>query len=206
MSARVNKESVRVKITNGALNSGKFRAAAMDKARAKVDAAQEKMVDVFESDKVTVDIDSRGSVASDLIQYASKTYGVSPSLYGFIGFDAYSEPLEDLRKLLNEPIEIKQTTRRGNLLYFRVNSPTEGDIVKATPMPKHTKGDISWARGVEDGDIIGIESFVAISAKPSRSGMGLQTKSGSLDNYIERYPYVTKIVGAFSDKLGRLSA
>lgn len=200
----VNLNSLRVQFGKQVFDTTKFKNLARGAALSKVRAAQEEMVEEFEAHRVTQELEGGpGFSGNSIINYFSVEG--QANLYSFIGFKAGTDPVKLLRELLKKPIEVRLATRAKNSYFFRVLVPTTEQIEEATPMPDdYFAGDFSWARGVEDGDLLGIGQYLAIEAAASRSGKGIQVKIKT-DSSIEATPYITDILEAFRRRLEELS-
>jgi len=198
----VNLTKLRIEFEKQFTDSSRFKTLARGAALSRIRAAQREMVNTFEAHPVTKELE--GGVdynGPSLIKYHNSEH--KANLYSFIGFPKGTNPLDVLRKLLLFPIDVRLSTRVKNTYYFVVLSPTTDDIEKATPMPTdYLSGTFSWARGIEDGDLLGIENFLSIKVSASRSGGGIQVELGSpLDSTIATSPYITDILEAFRKRL-----
>ncbi len=206
MPAKVNLQKLRVEFEKQIFNTNQFKGLAQGIATRRVNIAQNAMVDEFEEHRVTKEID--GGIdynGPSVIKYFSSEGNAN--LYSFIGFSAGTDPLKVLRELLKYPIQVKLATRNTNTYYFQVLVPTVEDIETATPMPdEYVSGSFSWAAGVEDGGLLGINTFLAIRVAASRSGGGIQVNmKHPTDSSIEKVPYITDILEAFRKRLQELS-
>ncbi len=157
--------------------------------------AVEQMKEEFRKHKVTVEI-AGGPEASNLsetlrdIPYDEdrKDRNAPPNLFGFIGFEQGSDPLKPIRDRL-EPShpdgpKIKYIDKDKDNLAFRyeVKSPSIEAIYAATPLPETWDGgEISWVYRIAHG-IPGFGRYLNArrnSPKPSRSGVGVQTKGAA---------------------------
>lgn len=199
----VNLNSLRVEFAKQILDSNRYKGLAKGAALSRVRAAQNEMVEEFEGHKVTQELEGGATYSGpSIVSYHADEKNAN--LFSFIGFPSGSNPVEILRELLKFPIDVRTSTRSGNTYYFKVLVPTVEDIEKATPMPsEYTAGTFSWARGVEDGDLIGAQNFLSIETSASRSGGGIQVKF-KLDNSIEKTPYITDILEAFRKRLEQI--
>jgi len=197
--------ALKVQFEKQVFNTNQFKGLALGIAQRRVNLAQIDMLETFEGNSVTKEIE--GGVdynGPSIINYHS-TEGQA-NLFSFIGFPAGSNPVDVLRKLLEFPIRVQLATRNKNAYYFRVLSPTVKDVEDATPMPDdYLSGNFSWARGIEDGDLLGIGQYLAIETSASRSGKGIQIRFGNVNNSIETVPYITEILEAFRKRLEEIS-
>jgi hypothetical protein len=108
----------------------------------------------------------------------SRTLNGVENLFAFIGFEAESKPIEDLKDLVkqNTFLDKKSTFDTRNLqLKFNVFTPSPDEIKTKTPLP--FEGGRSWVKGIEDG-IPGFGYYVYGLLFPnSRSGKAIQSKN-----------------------------
>lgn len=206
MPTKVNIPALKVQFEKQVFNTNQFKGLALGIAQRRVNLAQEAMLDSFEDNKVTVELEGGASYSGDSIISYHSEQGI-PNLYSFIGFREGTDPIKVLRELLSKPIQVQVATRNKNTYFIRVLAPKVKDIEEATPMPsEYMAGDFSWARGVEDGDLLGIGSYLAIETSASRSGKGVQIRFTGLNNTIEQVPYITSILEAFQKRLQEISS
>lgn len=187
----LNFRSIYKKVENQGKN--KFLSAANSEIKRRVLTAQEIMVETFENHPVTMEIDA-GPSSSNF----SQTLNGYGNLFSFIGFESSEKPTEGLRRLLNEQINIvyRGLLKRGKEMAdyrFDILVPSVLELETQTPMP-WLNGE-SWAKGIEEG-ISGIGQFLAIQAKVSRSGGGIQVKT-NFDRTFSTTPYLSKILDSF---------
>jgi len=99
----------------------------------------------------------------------------SGNLFGFIGFEEGSHPIEDLYAYLKDNIEMADigTYDRTSKIYnFYVQIPSKEDIKTQTPMPWGTAR--SWAFAIESG-ISGLNQYLFRQGY-GRSGGGFEAK------------------------------
>lgn len=203
----LNIQKLRVEFEKQIFDTNQFRGLAQGIAQRRANIAQKDMVEAFEENRVTKELEAGPDYAGpSVISYFNEAG--NPNLYSFIGFPRGTDPLELLRKLLKFPIQVKLSTRVGATYYYKILAPSAEDIEEATPLPsEYVSGNFSWARGVEDADIPGIGEFLAIQTSASRSGGGIQVKVNSPSgSTLEATPYITAILEAFREKLEELSS
>lgn len=183
------------------LDTQQFKNIALGAAKSKAKAAQRDMINAFESHSVTKELEGGADYSGpSVINYFRSDKNAN--LFSFIGFKRGTNPVAQLRSLLQFPIEVKLTTRVKNTYYFSVISPSREDIEEVTPMPEeYYSGTLSWAAGIEDGDLEGIEKFLAVKVSASRSGSGIQVEFINTDSSIDTTPYITTILEAFRERL-----
>jgi len=202
----VNRPKFRVQFEKQVFNSNQFKGLAQGIAQRRVNAAQNEMVKTFEAHKVTEELKGGADYSGPTVINYFKPDVANPNLFSFVGFPAGTDPVAVLKQLLEFPIQVKLTTRGKNIYYFKALIPTREDIEKATPMPsEYFSGNLSWAAGLEDGDLIGAGQFLAIKASASRSGGGIQVEIQDTGTTVERVQYITDILEAFKQKLQSIS-
>lgn len=100
------------------------------------------------------------------------------NLFAFIGFEAESQPIEDLKGLIKQNTFLDKNSKFDNKnleLKFNVFTPSIDEIKSQTPLP--FEGGRSWIKGIEDG-IPGFGYYVYGLLFPnSRSGKAIQSKN-----------------------------
>ena len=191
---KINYKNIRDKVFKQALTP--IRLQAQRQMQAKVDAAQKVMIDTFENHPVTVEIRS-GKEGNNI----SGTLGGYGNLFTYIGFPDGTDPTRGLRNILSKPFQIVfrgfllRGTEEGDLR-FEVRAPNILALEKVTEMPWVT-GD-SWAAGIEEG-ISGIGQYLALEARASRSGGGIQNVQINMPRTFNTQPYLSTILKSFID-------
>lgn len=162
--------------------------------------AQIAAVRVFEDSPVTKEIEA-GVYSSNISNTISYAGNGNANLFTFIGFPEGSDPIEALRQVLNEPIEVQVGNRNGLSYSVRIIGFNEDDIENATPMPEWNQG-ASWALGIEEGNIPGIKQYLA-KLNAGRSGGGLQVQLRDVDSSLNATPYISEIMNTFRERLQR---
>lgn len=119
------------------------------------------------------------------------------NLWGFIGFERGSEPVEPIMQML-EQIQLGAHHRLGKMIVFDVIMPTAEEIFDATPMP--WAAGRSWAEGIEQG-ISGVGYFLADETDRSRSGAGVQVTNKLRGGVYKRQKYISFLLKEFKRKL-----
>lgn len=157
--------------------------------------AKRTMMKEFDRHPVTLEIES-GPTAVNM----SDTLGGYGNLFSFIGFEAGSNPVEELRQLLSS-VEFRQTQFRNRMWHFRVGIPSKADVEHVTPMP--WEGGNSWAIGIEKG-ISGLSHYMYIRWEGSRSGTGLQLPYDNWEDLqFNTQPYITEILNNFRSRINK---
>lgn len=167
-------------------------------------AAKDELLDSFEKDKVTIEL--RGEIGASNI---SETLGGRPNLFGFIGFQAGTNPVESVKRILVEKTRLSETAIiqdfKTLVKYdFEVFVPEIDELAAATPYPDNwTVG--SWLLDIENG-IPGLTRYIywRLGSAKSRSGLGLQWKHWDLrqDEFQPR-PYLTDMLNKFLSRFKR---
>lgn len=97
--------------------------------------------------------------------------GVEGNLFGFIGFEAGSDPIDPILDLF-ERIDATFAAFTTGGIRVNVSIPEPADVWTVTPMPDQEGR--SWARGIESG-ISGLNYYLIKDAIQSRSGAGIQS-------------------------------
>lgn len=140
-------------------------------------------------------------VSQELINHTSPSKflnGSNGSLFGFIGFEAGTDPVGDLVKLIRRVVRFIPATTinfRGLTKVF-LTVPRVKDIDYYFPLPWEPGN--SWISGIENG-ISGLGYF--LSKKAGRSQEGIQINTDI--NYTEFEPvdYLTPILDKFKNSI-----
>lgn len=128
----------------------------------------------------------------------SSLLGGKGSLFGFLGFDRSSQPVEILRSAFDTMFAVdknqgtlkKVNERRFTLEYQVYNVPTITEIYGITPLSWTTK---SWVKGIERG-ISNASNTIFKDTDNSRSGVALQSKQKINFIKFNPTPYVSTIL------------
>lgn len=174
-----------------------------------VSAEKNKLLDKIDKDKTSEELNK----GYEDRFYQSPQLGGYGNLYSFIGFEGNYNPVETVKILLEDQIQLKDkrpdiTVKRNQsrVLYrFHVETPSQGDMEAQTPYQGW--GDGSWLRGIENG-ISGFRYYlfsVRGFFSSSRSGPAIQAKHQirSFGNFIPRN-YVLSFLKEFRDRLRKL--
>lgn len=196
----INSINIRNKI-NGALTNKRFIGLATNAANTRFISAQNDMLEEFDNHIVTQELNNDTN-PSEIVSKGT--------LRSFIGFKPTETPAPDLREYLRENVKMNKTPEinktKQNIVYnFKVKSPSKQDInsndIFSTPDRWSTR---SWIDIVENG-INNIIRYIYNSGgfgEKSRSGTGLQLKSGEVKNVASFNPvkYVSEILKNFTAK------
>lgn len=134
--------------------------------------AKQEFLDSFANDPVSLEIRQGPGLAE------SPTMGIAGNLFGFLGFQEGTTPIQDLYQFLDRSIKLnhRPTYNRATQTYsFQVTTPSKEDIEQVTPMEWGTGR--SWVFAIESG-ISGINHYLFTRlAETSRSTAGIQVKA-----------------------------
>jgi hypothetical protein len=126
------------------------------------------------------------------------------NLWNFIGFDAGSNPLEEIENRLDPKhankegptLEYVQGSARDKIEWrFKVQAPNLDKIKANTPFPDNYLSG-SWLDKIEHG-FPGLSHFLNAIRRNSRSGGGIQVESSLRDEEFKPQKYLTKLFGDF---------
>lgn len=159
---------------------------------------KQEIISEFDKHPVTVEIE-QGIEASNI----SGTLNGITNLYSYIGFESNSDPIEPIRKLLNNSTYriIRNKSNPESTVIFEI--PTAADIFAVTPMP-WAMGR-SWAKGIESG-ISGLGYYLK-KIKNSRSGLGVQSKTQIRSGAVfKNTQYISNLINKFNKKLKNIES
>lgn len=131
------------------------------------------------------------------------------SLFGFLGFQAGTDPVDEIKTKLKESIVFDETpiiniNNKIASIAYKVSIPSKSETYK---MAQTLKWGFSWLYGIENF-IPGFEYFVWFRKVPTgRSGLGYQQKgretiSGSQPGaFMSRKDYITGLLKSFAARL-----
>jgi len=157
---------------------------------------QQILLKEFNNHKITTELKA-GPLASNL----SGTLDGYGNLFSFLGFFHTRNPTEELEGLLSS-LKIKKTTRRGNVLYYRINLPNKNEIESVTRMD--WGAGTSWALAVETGNFNGdaaVSHYIFKTWIKGRSKEGVQIKSQYSENKFSPTPYISEILENFQKRI-----
>ena len=171
---RFDKSAIFAKVNKAAADKSYPRAQML--ARDIYTVEKQRLIEDFESHPVT----------EELVDHTNNSRyldGARGTLFGFIGFEASSDPIQKVTNAL-EAIDMPTNPRQKrfkNLIQFVfpiINVPSESDYGKIAPFEGWGAG--SWIHGIEKG-IAGLVSYLAgndeLNSKYSRSKEGFQAKT-----------------------------
>lgn len=169
---RVNSEQLRIEVEKQLGQVKAYRRFATQKAQTIFENAKERLLQDFDDDPVSQEInEGPGKLGSEILPAG---YG---NLFSFIGFYEDDKPIEELRAFLEREIKMVQTPilTTPYTYVFRVWQPSKDEIAAVTPMPFGTAN--SWAIAIEEG-IPGFNKYLFDLERDfasSRSGPAIQT-------------------------------
>lgn len=195
----VNVAAFKLELANSA------RGLAFGAASSKFNASKKELLDSFENSPITQEIEG-GSSESNL----SNTLGGYGNLTSFLGFEKSSKPIDRLRQLLVEDIQItidnpKIIDNGNNTISFkyRFELPDKKELTAETPLPAYAGGK-SWIDVVEGGDKSGFVHYLYSLRRnfpTSRSGPAIQVKNELRGGSFKPVPYLTQIFANFKKRL-----
>ena len=153
----------------------------------------------FENHAVTQEINS-GPSSKNL----SGSLGGYGNLFSFIGFPQGSDPISEVRNLLNASIRVNagkaQVSPKGISQRFSVRVPNVKDFSAVGKMPY--EGGNSWIEMIERG-ISNFSSYMEKKSRASRSGSGIQIKGKIRMSSSTPTPYMSELLSKFRKELMR---
>lgn len=163
----------------------------------------------FKQDILQDVIQHRVSIELETIPVPSPILGASHgSLFGFLGFSADQNPVQDLIDYLDRVMEVKKSraslyNRLGGT-YAKLFLPDKKDMrkeeslqIKASPSA-HADGR-SWPEWIEEG-MSGLDKYIGRSPY-GRSTEGIQSKGIARNADFNGVPYLTEIFAKFRKKV-----
>jgi hypothetical protein len=183
----INKAALKASMTEGK-NRATVSSLIRQEWEKKIDYAQNQMIQSYETDPVTVEIDG-GVLASN----SSSTLGGKGNLFSFIGFESGSDPTQPVKQLLRNKINFSVKALTNGNFKIEIAAPTKEDLYNISPIPWNPGR--SWLDGIEKG-IAGLGSYVYKDSPSSRSGKGIQTKT-SVGGRFSNRSYMSTILKEF---------
>lgn len=193
ISVNINKAALTASMTEGG-NRSSVSSLIRQEWQRKIDEAQKRMVQAYEDDPVTVEID--GGVSSS---NSSSTLGGKGNLFSFIGFEAGSDPTQPVKQLLRNKINFSVKALNNGSFKIEIAAPTKETLYSISPIPWNPGR--SWLDGIEKG-ISGLGSYVYKESPASRSGKGVQTKT-SVGGRFSNRSYMSTILKEFQRNVSR---
>ena len=183
-------------VTQQIVKEDAFKQEAKQIVQKDVEAIHKQFLKSFDSHPVTLEIEG-GAMATNI----SKTLGGIGNLFTYIGFQAGSNPIAPLRRLL-EFYQIHFHPRK-NYMSVRIEVPTKEEVFAATPMPWATGR--SWARGIERG-ISGLGHYLVKSSRmaKSKSGFAIQTDAPVRGGRFSNTSYMSALLNAYYKEIEKL--
>lgn len=188
--ARLNTQLLRKQIIETVLKDTKTDKKVSDYAKEYFQEKKLELLQEFDEHPISEEISQgvNGSNTSNTLEGLglgkhSNDEGYEPNLFTFIGFEADSNPVGELRAELQRQIRfanIPTKSRNGNQIKynFGVFGPSHGDISHSSPMPFGTKA--SWPDSIEQG-VPNINSYIYWkNAGRSSGGILAKEKGGAL--------------------------
>ena len=195
MPRSINYSQIKKKL----LESRKVRDKLDNKIQAVFVEAKRELIEGFEKDLISQELmhPEHGNVSRTLDGKSNK------SLFGFIGFSAESDPVGDVKKILENEIHLKQGLVTDKGIEYRVSHPSLKELYSKTPMP--WESGRSWLYGISHG-ISGFSNFLAgffRSPTPSRSGQGIQLEGDIREGAYKPRRYIEEYLSIFRKRFGK---
>jgi len=198
MTFKVDYTAIKKKLENYIDSDVRIKNAVNEMAQKVFLRAHGALLREFSTHSITEELKA-GPTASN----TSNTLGGYGNLSSFLGFFSSQNPTEELHALLNK-ISMKKVTRRGNVVYFRIDLPEKQEIIAATRM--NWGSGTSWAYAVENGEFNGDEAlshFVFKTWSGSRSKQGFQAAGEYTSENFSPKPYITELLNNFRSRINQ---
>jgi hypothetical protein len=153
-----------------------------------------------EYDRHPISVEIKGGVGASPSSGATQGYG---NLFTFLGFEKGSDPVGQLRHMLDAGTGFRPTIFRDNTWYFRVSTPSREVIGFTTNLA----WGMSWVEAVEEGvDNLSYYVYKTSRGYKGRSGGGFQKgkeHNPTLD--FKPSPYLSEILDNFRDRINNSS-
>ena len=193
ISVNINKAALTASMTEGG-NRSSVSSLIRQEWQRKIIEAQNQMVQAYEDDPVTVEIDG-GVLSSN----SSSTLGGKGNLFSFIGFEEGSDPTQPVKQLLRNKINFSVKALTNGNFKIEIAAPTKETLYSISPIPWNPGR--SWLDGIEKG-ISGLGSYVYKESPASRSGKGIQTNT-SVGGRFSNRSYMSTILKEFQKNVSR---
>lgn len=181
-------------------NNASVKLVAIQTIKAEFEKAKKELIEEFQNHPVTKDIRA-GAFGVD--QDDSGIMGGYGNLFAFIGFEAGTDPTEQVVELLQD-INLNEASikQQGGHFYGETSGPGYDEILAETHLPE-LEG-LSWVAGIEDG-ISNLSHFLSRlnDSDKSKSKQGYQVKTdlGRGLASTRPTPYLSDMLKRFHDKL-----
>ena len=186
-----------LKEVNKSLNSKEMKNEAYKIVQNKVEEADRKMIQNFESHPVTRELDA-GPDSGNL----SGTLGGYGNLFSFIGFERGSNPTDIVRNFLRSGTRVYRNPRvvsNPNFveMTFKIKSVNVDQLESMTPSPWEGR---SWLRSLERG-MTGLGYYIFEKSDKSRSGSAYQSSNKIRSFVFKPIKYMSSIMEKFNKDL-----
>lgn len=194
MPRQINYTQIRAKL----LKSKRVRENLDERVEERVEKAREELISDFMNHDVTQEIlhPENGNISETLDSKDNK------SLFGFIGFDAGSNPIEPIQEALEEQTKLVGSKVVGQTqIEYKIQHPSLKELYSQTPMP--WESGRSWLYGISHG-ISGFAYFLAgyfENLNHSRSGQGIQLEDSIRGGSFKvRKDYIEAMIAKFRSR------
>lgn len=197
MPRQINFEQIHAKL----LKSKRVRENLDNRMALKVEEAKQELVKEFLEHPVSQELlnPENGNISKTLDGKDNK------SLFGFIGFEAGSDPVMEVVGILEEEVKlVGSKIVDSKTIAYKIRHPSLKDIYAKTPLP--WEGGRSWVYGISHG-ISGFGHFLSgffQNLGVSRSGQGIQVEQDvRSETFKPRKDYIEAMIRKFRAKFGK---
>lgn len=194
ISVNINRAALTASMTEGR-NRSTVSSLIREEWQKKIIDAQNQMIDAYENDPITVEIDG-GVFASNV---SNTLGGKNGNLFSFIGFEAGSDPTQPIKQLLRNKINFSVKALTNGNFKIEIAAPTKETLYKVSPIPWNPGR--SWLDGIEKG-ISGLGRYVYRESPTSRSGKGIQVNTSVGGRFANR-SYMSTILKEFQRNVSK---
>lgn len=189
--ARIKRLSIKQLLKKNYSNSKALQNLAYGAAKKKLDKLRKETVAEFDQHVVTKEIE-KGPYGM-----GSPLLGGTGNFFGFLGFDKGARPVEILRDILQDHIQLRRQKAKlkkvSDTLFtweFDISIPSKTEIYAVTPFAWSGR---SWVKGIERG-ITNYTNTVFLESERSRSGIALQSKQKIRFVSFRPTPYISALL------------
>jgi hypothetical protein len=152
------------------LSNRQFQAEVKAQIKEQFEIEKRSLMEKFSSHPVTKEIENASQNPNT--PNISNTLGGYGNLFGFLGFHQGSDPITQVREVLDEKTKLQSIKIRSSdeKIYITISVPEPSDFDSAAALEWDTR---NWVEGIEKG-ISGFQNFMAVQR--GRSLQGIQIK------------------------------